>query len=280
MKYNDDIHHDRSQGLNKCVDKITSLQRIEINCVELCNRACVFCPRSDSSVYPNRNLHMDVETIHNMCDGLTDIDYNGRITFSGMGEPLLHHNVYSLLKPIKQRVKSLERLQVITNGDKLTRDIVTQLIDCGVDRIEINMYDGPEQESHFKEMFDGMSEHMHLRHHYHGPDKTYGLIVNNRAGAINMGTSSTEHKNRACYLPFYKLVIDWNGDILLCAQDWLHEAEINLNINEMSVKDVWLSDQLQQYRDWLLVSSRCMTPCNKCNVNGTIVGEQAFNNFK
>jgi len=279
VKYNDDIHTDRQEGLDKCIDKITSLQRVEINCVELCNRACVFCPRSNPSVYPNRNLHMSVNTINNVCNGLKEINYGGRITFSGMGEPLLHRDLFSLLEPIKQKITTLERLQVITNGDKLTKQIIKQLIDCGVDRIEINMYDGPEQIEYFTEMFDD-TKYMYLRHHYYGEDVTYGLTLNNRAGAVNMGETPKKYNQSTCYLPFYKMVIDWNGDLLLCAQDWLHESELNININDVTIHDAWLSPQLTKYRDMLLKYKRCTKPCDKCNVIGTIVGEQAFNNFK
>ena len=39
-------------------DPFSSILTIEINTTELCNRSCVFCPRSDPQVYPNRNLHM------------------------------------------------------------------------------------------------------------------------------------------------------------------------------------------------------------------------------
>jgi len=280
MKYNDDIHEDRKQGLDKCVDRITSLQRIEINCVELCNRTCVFCPRSDPSVYPNQNLHMHVDTINNMCVGLRDINYNGRITFSGMGEPLLHEDIYSLLSPIKKQLHRLERLQIITNGDKLTTDVIARLIDCGVDRIEVNLYDGPEQVKHYTDMFASHIDHMYLRHHYHGEDVTYGLTLNNRAGSVDMGDNQEHFINKTCYLPFYKMVINWNGDLLLCAQDWLHESNLKVNINETTIREAWLSESLMNYRNKLLKNSRCVAPCNKCNVVGTIVGEQAFNNFK
>lgn len=280
MKYNDDIHQDRSLGLDKCVDKISSLQRIEINCVELCNRSCVFCPRSDSNVYPNQNLHMHVDTINNMCTGLKAIDYNGRITFSGMGEPLLHQDLFSLLSPIKKQLTRLERLQVITNGDLLTSDIILKLIDHGVDRIEVNLYDGPEQIEHYTSMFGTNTSYMHLRHHYYGEDMTYGLTLNNRGGSVNMGDTQEQYSNKPCYLPFYKMVINWNGDLLLCAQDWLHESDLKININETTISEAWLSKPLMKYRNMLMKNRRCVSPCDKCNVIGTIVGEQAYNNFK
>ena len=40
---------------------LNSLVVIEINLTELCNRKCVFCPRVDPKVFPNRNLHMSLD---------------------------------------------------------------------------------------------------------------------------------------------------------------------------------------------------------------------------
>ena len=33
---------------------------IDLNTGEYCNRKCTFCPRHDSSVYPNQDLYMSV----------------------------------------------------------------------------------------------------------------------------------------------------------------------------------------------------------------------------
>ena len=33
---------------------------VELNVNELCNRTCIFCPRHDIKLYPNQNLHMDL----------------------------------------------------------------------------------------------------------------------------------------------------------------------------------------------------------------------------
>ena len=38
-----------------------SLLTVELNTTELCNRKCVFCPRVDPGVYPNRSLHLSVQ---------------------------------------------------------------------------------------------------------------------------------------------------------------------------------------------------------------------------
>jgi 2-iminoacetate synthase ThiH len=37
------------------LNPLDSILTVEINTTELCNRTCVFCPRNDPEVYPNRN---------------------------------------------------------------------------------------------------------------------------------------------------------------------------------------------------------------------------------
>ena len=34
---------------------------IDLNPTELCNRTCSFCPRADSSLYPNQNLNISLD---------------------------------------------------------------------------------------------------------------------------------------------------------------------------------------------------------------------------
>ena len=49
-------HHKRLS--NEPVDPLNSILTVEVNTTELCNRNCIFCPRHDPKVFPNRNLHM------------------------------------------------------------------------------------------------------------------------------------------------------------------------------------------------------------------------------
>jgi wyosine [tRNA(Phe)-imidazoG37] synthetase (radical SAM superfamily) len=37
---------------------MSALQIVDINVTEVCTRKCVFCPRVDPKLYPNRNLNL------------------------------------------------------------------------------------------------------------------------------------------------------------------------------------------------------------------------------
>lgn len=280
-KYIDPINSDRLKSLDNVSTLETTLKRIEINPVELCNRTCVFCPRHDNTIYPNRNLHMDIKTAESIAMSLEDMKYTGRVTFSGFGEPLLHNNILKLVQTIKRNNSDIERLQLITNGDKLTRELAIKLYSVGIDRIEIDLYDGEYQIDVYNKMLQGIPEQMYcLRHHYFGPEKDYGLTLNNRAGAVKTIKKPKNPLKRGCYLPFYKLMIDWNGDILLCCQDWRRRGNVNLNVNNYKIKDIWLSSELNKYRKSLSNHNRDHSPCDECNIDGTMNGESSFLRFK
>ena len=64
-------------------DPLDSILTVEINTTELCNRTCVFCPRHDPTVFPNRNLHLTVKGAQTIAEELANNQYRGKISFSG-----------------------------------------------------------------------------------------------------------------------------------------------------------------------------------------------------
>ena len=75
---------------NSDEDPIKSILTVEVNTTELCNRKCVFCPRYNDEVYPNRNLHMTPNGAGLIADNLAKHGFEGKISFSGFGENLLN----------------------------------------------------------------------------------------------------------------------------------------------------------------------------------------------
>ena len=124
-------------------------------------------------------------------------------------------------------------------------------------------------------MFKGSSIELVLRHHYNA-DKGYNLQLVNR---INIVKNIKNSIDRPCYIPFYKLFIDWNGNYLLCEQDWAKVTNQH-NIHTTSIRDFWIS-KLKSYRDNLINGNRHLqSPCNACDINGTVNGKESFEIFK
>jgi len=143
----------------------------------------------------------------------------------------------------------------------------------------INLYDGPEQIEHFESMINPKyRDRVKFRAHYNQED--YGLFINNRSGTIDWLNIEEEDieslQGKRCHYPFYKMFVDWNGDVLFCSNDWGREHVVG-NLLQQDIRDVWLGKTMRNIRKRLAEGNRTESPCNKCSVNGTMFGEESFN---
>ena len=280
-KRQEEKHHKKNKN-NSLFDSVLT---IEINLTELCNRKCSFCPRINPKIYPNRNLMMDLKLCEKISNDLKILNYKGRISFSGFGEPLLNKKFIEYIRILKKEVPS-SFLETNTNGDKLTVDVINNLYESGLDKIYINLYDNADQIDHFENLFKKTKVNQNfwkLRPHWLGSEKDFGLILNNRSGMlVNPNEDYLPIKdviNSPCYYPFYKLFIDWNGDILGCSNDW-GRTMIFGNITREFLGDIWLNEKFTKLRKRLYNGNRNHTPCNKCNINGKITGKKSADILK
>ena len=256
-----------------------TLKRITVNPTEMCSRKCPFCPRHDSSVYPNQQLHMSVYTAVKMSVDMKAIEFTGEFFITGFGEPLLHPNICQIFQ-IVTSINNVGCAVIVTNGDFLTTDVTEKLRDSGVTKIVVSMYDGPDQKDKFKNIIgDILPYELRERYYSIGPEKNYGIEnINNRSGLVK-SRQIEKQCDEVCYLPFNKCQIDWNDDVLLCDQDWGRNGIVG-SILETSIKEVWMSDEMKKYRYNLINSDRSLSPCNKCDVNGKVYGKESFERLR
>lgn len=255
-------------------DVIKSITVVDVNTTELCNRTCVFCPRHDPAVFPNRNLRMTVQGADTIARKLKDIDYFGTIAISGFGENLLNPELAEIIAAFRlHNPKSF--IECNTNGDPLNEKRAKSLIDAGLDCLNINLYDGPEQVEKFNEIMKDIPD-TKFKYRAHWKSEDYGIIYNNRSGVVKWLKRSElqDVKGLPCYYPFYKMFVDWNGDILFCANDWGRTRVVG-NLLQQSVYEVWLSKEMKKVRLKLTEGNRNFKPCETCSVNGTLVGKQS-----
>ena len=163
-------------------DLLSSLLTVEINTTELCNRTCVFCPRHDKSVYPNRNLNMSLAVAESIANNLKIDNYKGKISYSGFSENLLNKNFAKIIKILKEKLPETTA-ECNTNGDRLTPASAKELFDSGLDLLYINLYDGIDQIEKFDIIMKDIDKSKYkYRAHYSQAD--YGLNINNRGGSI------------------------------------------------------------------------------------------------
>jgi radical SAM protein with 4Fe4S-binding SPASM domain len=220
---------------------------------------------------------MSLSTVQQLVDEINVSDWWGDIHITGFGEPHTHPNLVEIVQILSQSDKLF--VEITTNGDRIVDsdpELIMQLFGVGLDMLTIDCYDGEDQYNKRLEIMSKINEHNNwrLRKHY-DTGKAQDLIIqygfNNRSGI--MGGTGIQGK---CFLPFYKTLIDWNGDLVLCCNDWYRTAGDLGNILEIGFRNCWNNDNLNKIRQQLSQGVRTGT-CANCNIVGTKFGEDSFN---
>jgi radical SAM protein with 4Fe4S-binding SPASM domain len=226
---------------------------------------------------------MKMETVSNVAEQLKNLNFKGIVNISGTGEPLLTKYVVDIVKEFGKRNIHVE---IVTNGDVLKRKKGRQMIKdiyaAGLSQFVVSMYDGPEQIQEFNELFNscGIKKTQYsLRDRWYDESEDYGLLYTNRAGNIGFESLSDIAKQKlimsgksACFYTHYAMMIDWNGDALLCCQDMYNRTVKFGNVKDKLLIDIWRDAKLMEYRNKLKNGERSMSPCSTCNANGRVFG--------
>ena len=253
---------------------------IELSLIDVCNRACNFCPKSDESIAPNTNQKMQMILIDKLISDLKKINYEGAFCLCGYGEPMLHKEYIE----ISSKLGSLGGVEIITNGDMVNKKTLIEIYNSGTTRLLISLYDGPEQILKFKKMISECNipeNFVVLRDRWYSDKIDYGVKLTNRVGTVKIGNQpdTEDFKKKKCFYTAYQMLIDWNGDVFLCPQDWQRRQSMG-NIMQTDIFDIWSGPVMSKYRRNLLKGDRNLNPCNKCNADGMVYGEKHYEAFK
>ena len=214
---------------------------------------------------------MTRKIINEIHDQLSDINFDGTISLCGYGEPLLHNDIPYIVK----KLSNVSKVEVITNGDVLSPKKLQELYISDVSKVLVSMYDGPEQIKKFNEMTKKANvpeDLIILRDRWYDQYNDFGVKLTNRAGTINTGDQEEIGKFSNCFYPTYQFLIDWNGNVYLCPQDWQRKVSMG-NIMQETIFEIWNGKTITSYRKNLLSGTRCSGPCKSCNADGTLLGK-------
>ena len=121
---------------------------IELSLIDVCNRSCSFCPKSDPNIAPDTYQKMTTQLIKKLVNDLKKIKFDGAFCLCGYGEPMLHKQLIE----ISNILGEVGAIEIITNGDMINKKTLLQLYNSKITRVLISLYDGPEQLEHFKKL--------------------------------------------------------------------------------------------------------------------------------
>lgn len=249
---------------------------VEVSESGTCNRKCVFCPRSDPD-YPNVQEFIQPELISKLASELSALQYSGIFLFSGFVEPMLDKKIFDHIKVVRKYLP-IARIEMVTNGDVLNIVRLKRLFESGLSTILISVYDSAEDAARFNTMCidAGLDDKQFvIRHRYLPEEQSFGITMNNRAGMMAAATYAIaalrEPITDPCYYPHYTFFMDYLGDVLLCPHDW-GKKKILGNMFRQSFREIWLSKTFMGSREMLANANRRISPCNECDVKGTLMG--------
>jgi len=250
---------------------------IELSLIDVCNRACSFCPKSDESIAPNTHQRMTMTLIDKLVEDLKKINFEGAFCLCGYGEPMLHKEFYEIIN----KLGVVGGVEIITNGDLVNKKTLIKLFESKATKLIISLYDGPEQIIKFKALIKELNipeDFVILRDRWYSDKIDYGVKLTNRVGTVSVGNQPDvkDYTKTKCFYTAYQMLIDWNGDVFLCPQDWQRRQTMG-NIMQSDIFDIWKGPILSKYRRKLLGGDRNLNPCNQCNADGMVYGKSHYN---
>ena len=99
--------------------------------------------------------------------------------------------------------------------------------------------------------------------------KQYVIDINDKHDGETFATDAQQGRYPACSLPFKILGIQWSGNVPLCSYSWkqsgLPKGVLLGNIGEKSLREIWNSPLIKQYRDAHRKRNEAGMPiCNNC----------------
>jgi radical SAM protein with 4Fe4S-binding SPASM domain len=214
---------------------------------------------------------------------LNKVGFKGGIIYSGFSESFLYKHLEEVIKISKEQCPE-SRIEMITDGDFLTIDKLNTVFEAGLTRLDVSVYDGPDKVKPFEDLRveAGLNkEQFHIRERWYAPEEHFGISgLNNRAGAVIHHVKELDAPlKRKCFYPFYQIMVDFDGAVLLCNNDWDKRLILG-NVKETSILDIWNSKKYKDVRENLANANRNHSPCNRCDVNGMMMGEEFVSKWK
>lgn len=268
--------------------------KIQIQTHNLCNYACKMCP------YPSRSEHklrqMKEELLGRLLDELNREQRSVQLCLMLQNEPLLDPRFLSLLRKAHEN-ELVRSIYTVTNGSRLTESLLDELtsyprfsLTVSINALDPRRYlevHGRDRYARIERTLESWSGDRsrvavscvvdrgnvdlarRFRDHYSGLGYGVRLLpVTSRAGSQTSQPLLHEPDLGFghCSYPVDTLTVRWDGQVLLCCQDWVHEETFG-DLSTTSVRDVWNAPRMRSVREAALRGTlRRHEPCKTCDV--------------
>lgn len=233
---------------------IDFFRAIEIETLTKCNRKCNYCPNSK---YDRGEHYMDENLFKKIINELAEIDYNGRISPHFYGEPLLDLRLPDLLEYTRERLPDAY-IVLYTNGDFMTKQMFDLLISKGVDCFLITQHMGVASET-FKQTLRSLNRDERKKITLQIFNENSKL--SNRGGLVK---PKITEKLKLCKFPATTVVVDYNGNVVLCCNDYFSTIKFG-NLNSEKLVDVWKKSSYKKLRKDISAGKFELDICKKCS---------------
>lgn len=273
---------------------VAAMFRSLVKIVELephgyCNRLCRFCGNSTIDRRSALNRMSD-EVFGSILNTLETLQFTGQIRFARYSEPLASPTVFPMIEQARLACPDAE-LMIISNGDFLTREVLSRLSSSGLNRLHVSIYLPAKEKwsvaraSHFARKFlkrigadvnfetygnsriEGTVDDPNLFITYNSVD--YDEVGVFREGkSQNMSGSFVRHD--PCKLVFYNVTIDYDGTMVPCCNVRSDSPnQRNMAYGKIGVDgsllDIWNNHVALSWRKPLFSFGPQSAPCNTCS---------------
>ncbi len=266
----------------KRIDKVISKKEsslphsIAIGTTNACNADCIMCPHKKIS----KIGFMDMDLYKKIID---DAVTSGMkfVNLSFFGEPFLDKKIFERIEYAKKRELWVS---LFTNGS-LIHGKVRKILDSGLDSITISL--DSDNKANYEKIrnklnFDVVTRNINeliaskvnigktkpiirlafvlmednsseLKSYFKKwKHKVHSINIINMRNWFNSSGVAFDRKSfymDPCALLWNDFVIDWDGEVVLCCNDWNHQEVIG-NMNYQSIIDVWRGRPLNEIRSY------------------------------
>lgn len=271
---------------------------LDIESTNACNLRCPFCAVTFKNWGPYRRGYMDLSLFKRIIDEGVE---NGlcSVKFSLRGEPMLHPKLCEMVRYAKE--KGVIDIYFNTNATLLNERKINQLIDAGLDRISVSfegitreIYESYRVGASYEEVLSNVKK-LRLTRDKRGLSYPQirvqtVLLPELREGSpqyvefwqsiadevayldARHETPGDDHRglvaNWACPFLWQRMAVLWDGTLLPCLMHGISDFSLMSlgNVKEVSIKEMWLSEKLSQYRE-LHKSAQAhkLEACDRCS---------------